>query len=323
MLSVIIPVYNVQKYLARCVESVLGQTHRDLEVILVDDGSTDSCGTLCDQYATQDQRVKVIHKSNGGLSSARNAGLDVMTGEYVTFVDADDFIHRDFAIKLLQAIGLDAQIAVGRWQECDEGETPIEADVIWGDVISFTRDEAIDEIYYQRRLTHSACSRIFEASLFDDLRFPKGKLYEDLAISYNLLKKVNKVVYIDNGPPLYYYMHRAGSIINTMKLERTHVLDHLEKIEREISDEAPQHLPAVRSRHMSACFNMLRLMPASDPLWQPTKERCWQYIKKMRLSCLKDRNVRAKNKAACLLSYLGLDFLMAVINNGHKISNTM
>lgn len=317
MVSVIIPVYNVQQYLARCVESVLAQTHRDLEVILVDDGSTDSCGTLCDQYAAQDQRVKVVHKSNGGLSSARNAGLDVMTGERVTFLDADDFIHREFVDKLLHAMGNDADIAVARWQECDEGEKPHVADVLWSNVISFTRDEAIDEIYYQRRLTHSACSRLFDARLFDGLRFPDGKLYEDLAISYDLLKKVTKVTYVD-GPALYYYMHRAGSIITTMKPERTHVLDHLERIEQQVATEAPQHLPAVRSRHMSACFNMLRLMPANDPQWQPTKERCWKYVKSMRFSCIKDRNVRIKNKLACFLSYLGIDLLLIIINKNRR-----
>ena len=317
MITVIIPVYNVQQYLARCVESVLAQTHHDLEVILVDDGSTDSCGTLCDQYAAQDQRVKVVHKSNGGLSSARNAGLDVMTGERVTFVDADDFIHREFVDKLLHAMGNDADIAVARWQECDEGETPHVADVLWSNVISFTRDEAIDEIYYQRRLTHSACSRLFDARLFDGLRFPEGKLYEDLAISYDLLKKVTKVTYVD-GPALYYYMHRPGSIIATMKPERTHVLDHLERIEQQVAAEAPQHLPAVHSRHMSACFNMLRLMPTNDPQWLPTKERCWKYVKNMRFLCIKDRNVRIKNKLACFLSYLGVDFLMMIINKNRR-----
>lgn len=318
MVTVIIPVYNVQEYLARCINSVLAQTYCDIEVILVDDGSTDDCGNMCDNYAKQDSRIKVIHKKNGGLSSARNAGLDVMTGDYVSFIDSDDFVHPQFIEKLLQAKGSDAQIAIGRWQECNEGETPVVADVMWGDIVSFTQEEAINDIYYQRQLTHSACSRIFDAHLFEDLRFPEGMLYEDLAISYDLLKKVTKVTYIKHGPPIYYYMHRKGSIINTMTLERTHVLNHLERIEQQVTQDAPHLLPAVRSRHMSACFNMLRLMPAYDPKWQPTKQRCWEYIKNMRLTCIKDKNVRIKNKLACLLSYGGVNFLLLIINKNHK-----
>lgn len=313
LLSVIIPVYNVQDFLARCIDSVLAQTYRNLEIFLVDDGSTDSSGEICDRYAEQDSRINVIHKSNGGLSSARNAALDVITGDCVTFIDSDDFVHPSFAEKLIEALGKDSQIAIAPWQECNEGELPALSKRITGNIISYSQDEAINEIYYQRRLTHSACSRVFDAKLFDNIRFPKGMLYEDLAISYDILKKATKITYCD-CPPMYFYMHRSGSIINTMTLKRTHVLDHLERIEQQIAKEAPQFLPAVRSRHMSACFNILRLMPVNDPQWQPTKQRCWQYVKNMRFLCISDPNVRLKNKIACLLSYLGINFLMTIIN---------
>lgn len=315
MVSVIIPVYNVQDYLARCVDSVLCQSYKDLEIILVDDGSTDHSGALCDDYASRDSRIKVIHKSNGGLSDARNAGLDVMTGDYVTFIDADDYVHPYFVELLLRGLHESgSQIAVCRWQELNDGEEHKSVDTQYLDTVTFTRDEAINSIFYQQDLNHSACSRIFKAEIFKDLRFPVGVLYEDLAIIYPVLSKVEKVALIQ--PAMYYYMHREGSIITTMTLQRTHVLDHLEALEAQLEEEAPQYLPAVRSRHMSACFNMLRLMPANDPQWQPTKERCWDYVKKMRLSCLKDSNVRSKNKIASLASYFGVNFLIATINKG-------
>lgn len=313
LLSVIIPVYNVQDFLARCIDSVLEQTYTNLEIFLVDDGSTDSSGVICDRYAERDRRINVIHKTNGGLSSARNAALDVMTGDCVTFIDSDDFVHPLFAEKLINALDKDAQIAIAQWQECKEGEEPTVSDVIAGDIISYSQAEAINDIYYQRRLTHSACSRVFDAKLFDDIRFPDGMLYEDLAISYDILKKVTKVTFFDSAP-MYFYMHRAGSIINTMSLKRTHVLDHLERIEEQIANEAPQFLPAVRSRHLSACFNMLRLMPVNDSQWQTTKQRCWQYVKNMRFLCIFDQNVRLKNKLACFLSLWGINFLMMFIN---------
>ena len=314
MVSVIIPVYNVQEYLARCIDSVLCQSHKELEIILVDDGSTDHSGAMCDDYASRDSRIKVIHKNNGGLSDARNAGLDVMTGNYVTFIDADDYVHPYFVELLLRGLHESgSQIAVCRWQELNDGEEHKSVDTQYLDTVTYTRDEAINSIFYQQDLNHSACSRIFKAEIFKDLRFPVGVLYEDLAIIYPVLSKVEKVALIQ--PAMYYYMHRAGSIITTMTPQRTHVLDHLEALEAQLEDEAPQYLPAVRSRHMSACFNMLRLMPANDPQWQPTKERCWNYIKETRLSCLKDSNVRSKNKIAIIASYFGLNFLMTIINN--------
>ncbi len=313
MLSVIIPVYNVQDYLARCVDSVLAQTYTDLEIILVDDGSIDESGDMCDEYATGNERIRVVHKPNGGLSDARNAGLDVARGDYVTFIDADDYVHPQFAELLMNTIATTgAQIAACTWQELNEGSTPRKVKTHKPACIIYTQEGAIKSVFYQQRLNHSACSRIFETRLFNELRFPEGALYEDLAIIYPLLKMVDKVALIK--APMYYYMHRPGSIISTMSLRRTQVLDHLEALEQQVAVEAPQYLPAVRSRHMSACFNMLRLMPANDPKWQPTKQRCWQYVKNMRNLCIKDWNVRLKNKAAILLSYLGIGFLMWAIN---------
>ena len=314
MVSIIIPVYNVQDYLARCVDSVLTQTYTDLEIILVDDGSIDISGDICDEYALHDARVRVIHKENGGLSDARNAGLDVVRGNYVAFIDADDYVHPSFLELLLKTINeTGAQIAVSTWQELKDGDKPRKVKTKRPRCTILTQEEAISSVFYQKKLNHSACSRIFETHLFNNLRFPEGMLYEDLAIIYPLLCKVEKVALINT--PMYYYMHRQGSIITTMSLRRTHVLDHIERIEEQVTDEAPQYLPAVRSRHLSACFNMLRLMPVDDPKWQATKERCWNYIKNMRFLCIKDSKVRLKNKIACLLSYFGVAFLIKIINN--------
>lgn len=313
MVSVIIPVYNVQDYLARCIDSVLAQTYTDLEIILVDDGSLDSSGDICDEYDLKYRHLRVIHKVNGGLSDARNAGLDVAQGQYVTFIDGDDYVHPRFVEALMNTIQqTGAQIAACTWQELKDGDTPRTVNVENASCKTFSQQEAINTVFYQGELNHSACSRIFETQLFHDLRFPEGALYEDLAIIYPLLRKVEKVALLK--APMYYYMHRTGSIITTMSLRRTHVLDHLEKLEEQVTSEAPQYLPAVRSRHLSACFNMLRLMPAKDPQWQPIKERCWKYIKNMRNLCIKDRHVRLKNKAAILLSYLGVGITMKIIN---------
>ena len=315
--SVIIPVYNVQDYLARCIDSVVTQTHSNLEILLVDDGSTDLSAKMCDDYARHDRRITVIHKDNGGLSDARNAALDVMTGDYITFVDADDYVHPRFVELLLNAISTTgAPIAIAHWQELNDGDTPRNIHGVDSQPTIFTRDEALKSIFYQQQLNHSACSRIFKASIFNDVRFPKGMLYEDLAVILPIMKQVESVALIQ--PATYYYMRRTGSITHTVSLRRTHVLDILDNIESQVADTMPHLLPAVRSRHMSACFNMLRIMPTADPQWQATKQRCWEYTKKMRFLCIIDKNVRLKNKIAILLSYLGVNILTAIINQSQE-----
>lgn len=301
LVSIIVPVYNVAAYLDRCVDSILHQTYPMLEVLLVDDGSTDGSGEMCDTWCKRDTRIHVIHKPNGGLSSARNAALDMMTGSVVAFVDSDDSIEPQFVERLMQTMrDNDADIAVAAWEITDNPTVPADDGASGASV--FTSSEAIDEVFYQGRLTNSACSRLIKASLFDGLRFPEGMLYEDLAIAYDLLKRVLRVAYIDTV--LYHYLQRPGSITTTFTPDRTHVLDICENLEKKVSTEAPQHLPAVRSRLLSASFNILLLCPANRSM-NDVEQRCWSNISRLRSRCLTDRRVRAKNKAGILLSYLG------------------
>ena len=153
MVSIIIPVYNVQDYLARCVDSVLTQTYTDLEIILVDDGSIDISGDICDEYALHDARVRVIHKENGGLSDARNAGLDVARGNYVAFIDADDYVHPSFVELLLKTINeTGAQIAVSTWQELKDGDKPRKVKTKRPRCTILTQEEAISSVFYQKKL---------------------------------------------------------------------------------------------------------------------------------------------------------------------------
>ena len=207
-ISVIIPVYNVEKYIKKCVDSVLGQTYADLEIFLVDDGSPDNCPAICDKYAEKDSRVKVIHKPNGGLSDARNAALDVMTGQYVTFVDSDDFIAPD-AIETLYAALLrhNADIAVGNMKGVNEaGEisdfyTPAaEETVLTGEEILSTLNQPC------------AQNRLYKKDIFAELRYPKGRLYEDVFIYHGILAQTKKMVF--TGTTVYYYLIRSGSIMH-------------------------------------------------------------------------------------------------------------
>lgn len=187
LITIIIPVYNVEPYLARCLDSVLQQTYTALEIILVDDGSTDSCGRLCDAYAEKDSRIKVIHKVNGGLSSARNAGLDAMSGDYVLFVDSDDYIAPDCVTYLYDLIvNTDAQIAIGNYETTSNGHYAFKQGQASVEVIS--GKEAIVRQFGKRTVQYvSACAKLYNGKLFDRLRFPEGLLHEDEGTTYKAL----------------------------------------------------------------------------------------------------------------------------------------
>lgn len=207
-ISIIVPVYNMENYLCRCVDSILAQTYQDIEVILVDDGSKDSSPSICDRYAEMDSRVKVIHKPNGGLSSARNAGLDAATGEYIGFVDSDDFVAPKMYEKLIEALKTEGEIANVMYVRVDENGVTSPSRV------PHTKDEIIPALDFLKELMlHigdvSVCSKLFHRSLFTDLRFQEGKLNEDLLFIMEAMARTKQVRFI--GFVGYFYFSRSGS----------------------------------------------------------------------------------------------------------------
>ena len=208
-ISIIVPVYNMEQYLERCVDSILAQTYANIEVILVDDGSKDSSPKICDRYAEQDSRVKVVHKINGGLSSARNAGLDVATGDYIGFVDSDDYISAEMYELVAKRLDeSDCEIANVMYVRADEdgNTTPSK--------VPHNTDKEIAACQFVRELMlHtgdvSVCTKLFRAEIFNGVRFPEGKLNEDLIFMLDVFGKVNKVAFVAHIG--YYYFTRSGS----------------------------------------------------------------------------------------------------------------
>lgn len=303
LITIIVPIYNVAVYMDRCVDSILTQTYRSLEVILVDDGSADGSAGKCDQWAQRDPRVKVIHQANAGLSMARNTALDIMTGEYVMMVDGDDYIAPHAVATLLSLItSTGAGIAAAGWCLFADGTEPA-IDPNKDKQTTFTSSEAINDVFYQHTLTNSACNKLFKSSIFKTLRFPQGLLYEDLAIIYDLLGEAGTIAHTTTM--LYFYRQRTdGSITSTFTRQRANVIDIMEGLEQRIAGKAPQHLKAVRSRLLSAYFNIFLLCP-QDGSMDDIIDRCWTGIKRLRKDCLLDSNVRLKNKLGILLSHLG------------------
>ncbi len=212
MISVIVPIYRVEEYLKRCVDSILNQTYNDLEIILVDDGSPDNCPAICDEYAKKDSRIKVIHKENGGLSDARNAGLAIAKGEWLSFIDSDDWIEPDmYEILLKNATEYNSQISVGGVNDelCNSDSIKIIKTTFDGkeDIKCLSPKDAM-----RKHLLGSwaAWDKIYRREVFKDIKFPVGEINEDEVIMLKLLDKCERIVY--NNRVFYHYIHRAESI---------------------------------------------------------------------------------------------------------------
>lgn len=211
LISVIVPVYNVEPYLARCIDSILSQTFTDFELILVDDGSPDNCGKICDEYAQKDKRIHVIHKENGGLSSARNAGIDWVfassDSQWITFIDSDDWIHPQYLeLLLLATTDNNTDISICEYEETSEFS---DFQVI-GDVIS--QNLPPEDLFVNHHVTAViACCKLYKKSCFENIRYPLGKLHEDEFTTYKILFEKSLVSYLKE--PLYFYYTNPDSIV--------------------------------------------------------------------------------------------------------------
>ncbi len=213
LISVIVPIYNVEKYLPKCVDSIISQKYKNLEIILVDDGSTDRSGTIADEYKKMDGRIHVIHKKNGGLSDARNAGIEVALGDYLVFIDSDDYIHPEMISRMFDAVkNTSSDIAVCAVRSVKENEaTPLETG---NDEITVIEGaDKRTEYYFEKHCVefNVAWNKLYPASYFKEIRYPFGKIHEDEFTTWKVLELASRVVYI--GEPLYYYVQRKTSIM--------------------------------------------------------------------------------------------------------------
>lgn len=240
LISVIVPVYNVEKYLPQCIDSILNQTEKNLEIILVDDGSLDNSGKICDEFSKKDDRIIVIHKKNNGLSSARNAGLDIARGNYIGFVDSDDWLDKtmyEVLLKLLKENNSDISC-------CDFFKTANSNDSIPhidNEIInSYNNIESLNNFYnglYTQTVV--AWNKLYKRELFKDISYPVGKIHEDEGTTYKLYYKANKITYTNR--PLYYYRITPNSIttskFNKKRLDIIDVYDEKVKFIKNINNE--------------------------------------------------------------------------------------
>ncbi len=190
LISIIVPVYKVEKYLKRCVDSILTQTYQNMEIILVDDGSPDNCGAICDRYKKTDNRVVVIHKRNGGLSDARNTAIPLAKGEYISFIDSDDWISSYYVEHLYEAVAkCDADIGISWFENVFEGKAlQSKPEKTLSNYECLTAEECLKKLLYQNGVEVCAWGKLYKTALIKDLRYPVGKLYEDIADKYKTVK---------------------------------------------------------------------------------------------------------------------------------------
>ena len=297
LVSVIVPVYKVEKYLDKCVESIVEQTYKNLEIILVDDGSPDNCPSMCDDWAARDSRIKVMHKANGGLSSARNAGLGIFGGEFVMFVDSDDWIERDAVQSLISLSGDVDIIMCGFSIENESGEVSYEnsgkKEIKGSDILGeFVLDNIRPEV----------CAKLYRSSLFSGERFDESIRYaEDLDMNYRLMKKAEGFISTDEG--FYHYIRRSGSITDTdMTAGRASLYEITEKI---IEDNSGNRNLVEKSiyRHTRILFATLSRLLSKDErvsggekISSVYSEKIFGEIKKYKKDIMKNRYLAARYK---------------------------
>lgn len=304
LVSVIVPCYKVERYLPKCIDSILLQTYNNLEIWLVDDGSPDDCGKICDEYAKKDSRIKVIHKPNGGLSDARNVAIDKATGEWITFVDSDDYVAEDYVETLYNlVIKYGCDVAVASFTTFNESGKPFLSDIHIKDE-KLEPNDAVEQMFYQEKFDTSAWAKLYHKRLFEkNIRYPIGLLYEDLPTTYLLMLKSRGVAY--SNKVIYYYLLRSSSIegeYNPHKLKSgiaiTALMDSHEDLLKPVEK-------AYRCRKLSLYFHLI--LPA--PKDAPGRDVMIDYIRNNRWMVLKDKHARKKARVAALLSYLGFNIV--------------
>lgn len=306
LISVIIPVYNVEQYLKCCLDSVVSQTYRKLEIVLVDDGSTDKSSSICDEYAHLDDRVRVIHKENGGLSDARNTGVRKSMGSMVSFIDSDDIVSPVFIQVLYEAMVEHdcSMVALAGSQSFVDGEIPS---------LTMARDEVgksqlIEPQDYLKRVLYQDCAtgapfRLYTRELIESCPFPSGVYYEDTGIVVSVVNQANRIGLIKSRKLYGYRLRDSGIVRQNYSPIKAKSAIH---ITRQIFSEVREWFPRLTNAAASRCFSINRMVFAQIPgLKNPDCEMVWNELVRYRAHIVLDRDARKRERIAACISYLG------------------
>lgn len=311
-ISIIVPVYKVEKYLHKCVDSILKQTFKDFELILVDDGSPDRCGEICDEYARKDNRVRVIHKENGGVSDARNVGIDIAKGEYIGFVDSDDYIELDmyeFLYDYLIKSGSDISICGIACHIRKNGVDKLIREPSSADSRGvLTGKQAFSEVLKSKLFSVNPVNKLFKAELFSDDRFPKGKISEDAFLIPKIILKAKKVVY-DNEFK-YYYVRRNGSITTAAFSEKDYyVIDAYRAHLNIVKQKYPELLKEAEFRYLwSNMYVLDKMFISSSEVPRDDYDKILKVVKKNFFKVIFNPCFSLRRKMAILILFINKNF---------------
>lgn len=302
LVTIIVPIYNVEKYLKRCVDSILNQTYDNLEIILVDDGSPDNCGNICEEYATKDKRVKVIHKKNEGVSEARNIAISKSNGNYITFVDSDDVIAKDYVEYLHNlVIEFSADISLCSFAKFS---TNIKKEDMNENIEIFSSEQALENLFYQKNILTSCWGKLYNKKVFDGLTFPKGiNVGEDLATIYKTFANSKKIVVSHSIK--YFYFYRQSSAINSkFDVKRVDSLKFASEMVEFAKIKFPKLIMAAYNRlFMEAVFIMIKI-PRNK--YKREKNMVYNIIKENRKKVILDKNSKMVYRFIAFISFFGI-----------------
>ncbi|WP_224773291.1 glycosyltransferase family 2 protein [Metabacillus idriensis] len=228
--SVVVPIYNVEKYIYRCIDSIINQTYSNIEIILVDDGSTDKCGEIIKDFSKADSRIKIIHKKNGGLSDARNKGMEYVSGEFVLFVDSDDWLDTKIIEEMINnCLKYNADIVQTAFYYAYDDYLLLDNRIFSKDdhIIILNNISLMSELVINERVKNFAWGKLYKTDLIKDIPFEKGVLFEDVFWAHKVMHRVNKYVILNQ--PLCYYYQRSDSIVSTYTLKNLDIIKGLKK----------------------------------------------------------------------------------------------
>ncbi|MBQ8868960.1 MAG: glycosyltransferase [Oscillospiraceae bacterium] len=305
LISVIVPVYRAEDRLDACVESIVAQDWTNLQIVLVNDGSPDNCGSICDKWEHKDARIEVIHKQNGGPSSARNAGLDIAKGDYVLFLDSDDLLDSTTCTHLYELMQEKNADVASCYQANVFSNAPAEF-VRDGEVTVMDRESAILDMWYQR-VFPSTCGKLFKRSIFDGLRFTEGLYFEDVDIIYQIYWKAERIA--ETTARLYGYVHHEGSITTReFSSADMDILTVVDKIEQFAHDKSQKLKAAATAYSVAAALRIVLNVPKKEEFNEGTSKAI-NILKANGKAVLKDKNIKSKLKIALILYFYFRPFI--------------
>lgn len=318
-ISIVVPVYNVEKYLHRCLESILGQTMKELEIILIDDGSTDRSGEICDEYKERDNRIQVVHKKNGGLSDARNAGARLASEDYVIFLDSDDYIASDM-METLYALAKesDADMSVcGVYNVYGEREIPQYHET---EKFTCTGEEAFMHILQGKKIPGTVCNKLIKRQIVQQIEFPAGRLYEDAFYTLDLVQRVESVSVTTK--PMYYYAHRQDSITtSTFKEADLDIIYAYQKTLELVKKKYPRLMPQAVFRLLWAHFTVVdRILETGDYKTNIYLKTSRKFLKRNIFRIIKNPYFEKKRRLAGILLFFSVNlYRKALFYNSRQL----